>query len=221
MNLKKDGEKAKKGFKKFWYLLWNDNSFKGWLFSLIFLFVFIKFIFFPFLNLVTGTQLPLAIVESCSMYHQGNIFSDFNDWFTTHTSKYNNLGIQQEEFKEFAFKKGFDKGDILLLLKANSAKLKVGDIIAFNAGTKGTPVIHRIIKIEEKNGKKIFTTMGDNNERMLTPENNLGKVDEREIKENQLVGKAVIRVAPWLGWVKLIFFEWAKTSEERGFCSER
>ncbi|VVB84063.1 Uncharacterised protein [uncultured archaeon] len=213
-------EKVKKGFKKFWFLLWKDNSFKGWIFSLIFLFVFIKFIFFPFLNFATGTALPLAIVESCSMYHQGNLFSNFNDWISRHEEKYEAVNITKAEFQSFGFKSGFSKGDILFIVKANPDKLKVGNIIAFVSGAGGTPVIHRIISIKEVNGEKIFTTMGDNNAKVLVPGNNLGGVDEREIKSSQLVGRAVFRIAPFAGWIKLIFFEGSKPESERGFCRE-
>jgi signal peptidase I len=219
-SLKKEEGIIKKGFKKFWFLLWKDNSIKGWLFSLIFLFVFIKFIFFPFLNLVTGTSLPLAIVESCSMYHQGNVFSNFDDWFDGHQAKYESINITKEEFLDFIFKRGFSKGDILFIMGANPDKLEIGNVILFKSGNKNTPVIHRIINIQEKNGKRIFTTMGDNNAQILTPSNNPGGVDEREITEEQLVGKAVFRIAPGIGWIKLIFFEGSRSSSERGFCTE-
>ena len=210
----------KKGLKKFWFLLWEDNSIKGWLFSLIILFIFIKFIFFPFLNFTTGTTLPLAIVESCSMYHQGNFFSNFDDWFGRHETKYLGINISKTEFQSFIFRNGFSKGDILFIIKADPEKLKIGDIIAFNAGTGGTPVIHRIVKITEENGQRIFSTMGDNNAKMLIPSNNLGGVDETQITSRQLVGKAVFRVAPWFGWVKLVFYEGLKPESERGFCRE-
>lgn len=220
MNLKKVGETGKKGFKKFWFLLWKDNSIKGWIFSLIFLFVLIKFILLPGLSLVTGTSLPLAIVESCSMYHEGNFFSTFNSWFDRHESKYETRNITKENFSDFSFRRGFSKGDILFIVKANPDKLKLGDIILFNSGNKGTPVIHRIIKIEERDGEKIFTTMGDNNAQMLIPGNNLAGIDEREIRSGQLVGKAVFRIAPFVGWAKLIFFEGSRPASERGFCKE-
>ena len=220
MRLRKIKEGTKKGFKKFWFLLWKDNSIKGWLFSMVFLFVFIKFVFFPVLNLVTGTTLPLAIVESCSMYHQGNVFSNFDDWFVRHTPKYSELDITKSEFQNFIFKRGFSKGDILFIVGANPDKLKVGDIIAFKSGTKNTPVIHRIIEIKEEDGKRIFTTIGDNNAKVLVPSNNLAGVDETSIQESQIVGKAVFRIAPALGWVKLVFFEFSKPVSERGFCKE-
>jgi hypothetical protein len=220
MNIKSASEKTKKGFKKFWFLLWNDNSFKGWMFSIIFLFIFIKFIFFPFLNLVTGTSLPMAIVESCSMHHQNNFFSSFNTWFDKHESKYEEFNINKSEFEKFEIRRGFSKGDILFIVKADPEKLKVGDVIAFHSGTKGTPVIHRIISIEEENGERFFNTLGDNNAKILVPNNNAGGIDERNITSEQLVGKAVFRIVPWFGWVKLVFFESFRAESERGFCKE-
>ncbi len=198
-------------FKKFWFLLWKDNSIKGWIFSIVFLFIFIKFIFFPVISVATGTSLPLAIVESCSMYHQGNILSNFNDWFQRHEVKYDNIEINKTEFSGFILKNGFNKGDILLITRANPEKLKIGDIIIFNGDLKN-PIIHRIISIEERDGKRIFSTMGDNNNGQLS--------FEKEITEEQLIGKASFKLAPYAGWVKLVFFDWQKPASERGFCGE-
>ena len=118
------------------------------------------------------------------------------------------------------FKRGFTKGDILFLIKAKPEKLKIGDTIAFNSGTRNVPVIHRIIKIQGTGEEITFTTIGDNNEKTLDSSNNAAGVDEREIKSDQLVGKAAFRVAPWLGWGKLIFFERLKQESERGICKE-
>lgn len=199
-------------FKKFWFLLWKDNSFKGWIFSIVFLFVIIKFVFFPLMSLVTGTALPLAIVESCSMYHEGNILSNFNDWFQKHEIKYENIRINQTEFSDFPLRKGFNKGDILLITRANPEKIEVGDIIIFQSDLKN-PIIHRIISIKEKtDGSRVFSTMGDNNNGQLP--------FEKEITEEQLVGKASFKLAPYAGWIKLVFFDWKKSQTERGFCVE-
>ena len=115
------------------------------------------------MSLVTGTALPLAIVESCSMYHEGNILSNFNDWFQKHEIKYENIRINQTEFSDFPLRKGFNKGDILLITRANPEKIEVGDIIIFQSDLKN-PIIHRIISIKEKtDGSRVFSTMGDNN----------------------------------------------------------
>jgi signal peptidase I len=198
-------------FDKLWNILWKDNSLKGWVFSVIFLFVFIKFIFFPMLSLVTGTSLPLAIVESCSMYHEGVIFYDYDNWWQGHESKYLNYEIEKNNFADFTFKNGFNKGDILFIIKAKPEKLKIGDVIIFNVG-KQTPVIHRIISIENHDGDYIFSTMGDNNNGQLSIEKN--------IREEQLMGKAIFKIAPYVGWGKLVFFEGTKEPSQRGFCKE-
>ena len=209
MNLLK---RLKNYLDKLWFLLWKDDSFKGWIFSIIFLFIFIKFIFFPSLSLVTGTSLPLAIVESCSMYHKGNLFSNFDSWWERHEEKYSGFIINDLDFKNFPLENGFNKGDILFIVKANPEKLKQGDVIIFNAGQRN-PIIHRIVNIREVDGKKIFSTIGDNNNGQLSFEN--------KVTEDILVGKAVVKLAPYFGWVKLVFYDWQKLVEERGFCQER
>jgi len=96
-------KRLKEYWKKFWFLLWKDDSLKGWIFSIIFLFIFIKLVFFPGLSLITGTELPLAIVESCSMYHKGNLFSSFDAWYERHDEKYAEFIINKLDFQDFSF----------------------------------------------------------------------------------------------------------------------
>jgi len=204
-------ENKKNLFQKFWFLLWKDNSIKGWIFSIIFLFLFIKFIFFPVLSLTTGTSLPLAIVESCSMYHDKGFFSNFDSWWSGHEEKYMALGINKTDFEEFTLKKGFNKGDILFIIGANPEKINVGDVVIFSANQRN-PIIHRVVEIKEVNGKRIFSTMGDNNNGQLS--------FEKQITEEQLVGKTAIKLAPYAGWIKLVFYDWKKPIGEKGFCVE-
>jgi len=196
-------------WKRFWYYFWKDDTIWGWIFSFAVIIILIKFVFFPFLNFATGTALPLAIVESCSMYHEGDLFSNPNKWYDAHESKYEQFDISKEQFSEFKFKKGFNKGDILFVFGTKPEKLKVGDTIIFQA-SQTTPVIHRIIEIKEEDGERIFSTMGDNNNGQLPFEKN--------IKEEQIIGRASLRLIPYLGWGKLIFFEFTKPKEQRGFC---
>lgn len=209
----KKRKKSKPGilWGKFWFLLWKDDSFKGWIFSIIFLFIFIKFIFFPLLSLVTGTSLPLAIVESCSMYHKGNLASDFDNWWERHNDKYNPFTINKLDFQDFKFRNGFNKGDILFIIGTEPEKLKQGDVIIFNANQRN-PVIHRIMEINEVEGSLTFSTIGDNNHGQISFEKN--------IKQEQIVGKAVFKLVPYIGWGKLIFFESRKPASQRGFCNE-
>ena len=196
---------------KFWFLLWKDESFKGWLFSIIFIFIFIKFIFFPGLSLITGTPLPLAIVESCSMYHDGNILSNTNSWFERHDEKYSMFEIEKSDFLDFRFEKGMNKGDILFVIGTNPNRLKIGDVIIFNANQRN-PIIHRIVEIKNENNEKIFSTIGDNNNGQLS--------FEKDIKAEEILGKPIVKIAPYLGWIKLVFFEGSKPQSERGFCDE-
>jgi hypothetical protein len=175
--------------------------------------LFIKLIFFPGLSLITGTQLPLAIVESCSMYHEGNFFSDFDEWFERHERKYDRKRIEYEDFLGFPFKKGFNKGDILFIIGADAEDLEIGDVIVFQ-GNQKNPIIHRIIdkNVNKDDGRIYFSTIGDNNNGQLQ--------EEDKIYETQIIGKAVFRIAPYVGWGKLMFFEFSRPRSERGFCEE-
>ena len=203
---------SKKYLKKLWYILWKDDSLKGWILSIIFLLILIKLILFPTLNLITGTQYPLAIVESCSMYHKGNLFSNYNLWWDEHKGKYLKFNITKQEFKNFKFKNGFNKGDILFAVGVNPNKLKVGDIILFKVN-KNDPIIHRIIKIKKINNKTYFSTIGDNN--------NGQWYFEKNISGNQIIGKASLKIAPYLGWGKLIFYDWRNPPDQRGACHQQ
>ena len=165
--------------------------------------------------------MSLAIVESCSMYHKPTIplIYNFDNWWNNHEDKYKKLGMGENSFKNFLLKNGFNKGDILFAVKATPEKLKVGDVIMFDAG-QNNPLIHRIIKITKQENEYIFSTIGDNNQYSFTETNNVYGIDEINIKENQLVGKAVFKIAPYLGWSKLIFYDWKKIEVERGLCHE-
>ena len=96
--------------KKFWKFL-NEDSWQSWLVSLVLIVVIIKFIFFPALSFITQTPLPLVVVESCSMYHESN----FEDWWEKNSGWYESKEIAYEEFKEFPFRSGLNKGDIIFV----------------------------------------------------------------------------------------------------------
>ena len=180
---------------RFWKFL-NEDTWQSWLVRLVLAFVLIKFVFFPIMSIVTGSPLPLVVVESCSMYHSTN----FNSWWDQNGLWYEDRGITKQNFEDFSFNGGLNKGDIVLVY--NRGKYKLGDIIIFKSDYLH-PIIHRII--DENN----LQTKGDHNSRQLSI--------EKKINENQVLGKAVARV-PGLGWLKLIFFEGTKPPEERGFC---
>ncbi len=187
--------KPKEMFKKSWDYLKRD-TWDSWLVSLVLVFLVVKFIFFPLLSLATGSPLPLVVVESCSMYHS----SDFDDWWFQNKAWYEENDISKEDFLKYKFQNGLNKGDIILTW-GHSDYVR-GDIIIFNAETT-YPLIHRIIS-----SKKI-STKGDHN---------LGQLPvEKDIQESQILGKAIVKI-PFLGWLKLIFFEPFKPENQRGFC---
>jgi len=214
MDFKEVWSKIKKG----WKWVWGSDSFLSWIVALIIIFIAVKFIFFPILSLIMGTSLPLAGVESSSMDHQiakddfgryglcGNGFSkedkqyiDFDNYWDACGNWYEDNGITKGKFSKFPLKNGFSKGDIIIVW--GRFKPKVGDVIIFKPNPESLaprPIIHRIVKIED--GR--IQTKGDHNREQLTVSNNFYRTDETDIKENQVIGKAVFKI-PYLGWPKI------------------
>jgi len=184
-----------KWLKDFWAFLKKD-SLASWIVSLILLFIAIKFIIFPLLSLVTGSSLPLVVVESCSMYHS----SSFDNWWYQNGAWYISRNITKSDFESFTLKNGLNKGDVVVVLGDDSPK--IGDIIIYDAGTQ-YPLIHRIVTMSP------MGTKGDNSIEQLTIEQSIS---------NPIIGKAVARI-PLIGWIKLIFLEPFKPASQRGFCS--
>ena len=188
-------KKQRNAFKDLWEFLKAD-TWQSWLVSIILIIVFIKFILFPSLSLITGSKLPLVVIESCSMYHE----SGFEDWWGKNSQWYESKDISKSDFKSFSFSNGLNKGDIILVI--GKKDYKIGDIIIFTASAK-YPLIHRIISTSP------FATKGDHNSDQLDM--------EREIKKSAILGKSAVRI-PFLGWIKLIFFEPFRPASQRGFC---
>ncbi len=181
--------------KKFWNFLQKD-TWQSWIVSLILILIFIKFIFFPFLSLITGSSLPLVVVESCSMYHE----TSFENWWSSNSAFYESKNIELSDFQSFPFKNGLNKGDIILVWGYSDYKL--GDIIIFQAPTPN-PLIHRLISLSPTE------TKGDHNSGQLEIEKN--------IEENKIIGKSIAKI-PLVGWLKLVFFEPFRPASQRGLC---
>lgn len=188
-----------KYFKRVWKFL-QEDSWPSFLVTLVLAFIMIKFVFFPGLSVLTGTSLPLVIVESCSMYHhEDGLEKTFESG-----SVYEDYGLSLADSIGWDFQNGFAKGDVIFVVGADD--LEVGDVIIFEGGRE-YPLIHRLVEVGET-----YATKGDNyvtNSRQLA--------SEKKISEDQLIGKALFRV-PIIGWAKLIFFEPGKTEDRRGFC---
>ena len=76
----------------------------------------------------------------------------------------------------------FDAGDLIFIRKCDPDTLKEGDIICFHTIIENEYALntHRIEKIEESNGLRSYTTMGDNNN---------GIADSHVISNGDIVGK--------------------------------
>ncbi|MDP1695452.1 MAG: S26 family signal peptidase [archaeon] len=182
--------------KKFWKFL-QEDTWQSWIVSLVLIVILIKFIFFPTISFITGSPLPLVVIESCSMYHNSN----FESWWDTHSAIYSQYSINKSEFQNYPFKNGLNKGDVIFVW--GRADLKEGDVIIFEAGTQH-PLIHRLISTFP------LSTKGDNNENQLDM--------EKFISQEKIIGKGIARI-PLVGWLKLIFFDMFKPASQRGFCN--
>lgn len=81
-------------------------------------------------------------------------------------------------------------GDLVIYQQVPPEEIRIGDIIVFS--TPSGTVIHRVVKIDENNGRYYFTTRGGAN-----------RVEDHELLlEENIRGRVVFRI-PWLGWISI------------------
>jgi signal peptidase I len=85
----------------------------------------------------------------------------------------------------------FYQGDMLVLQGTPREQVSVGDIIVFDTPSGGTPIVHRIVDINQDG---TFQTKGDANSGQLPY--------ERSIEYSQIHGR-VLLIIPYMGWVKI------------------
>ena len=203
-----------KAARKFWKFFWEEDTLASWIANIVVAFVIIRFVVYPLLGIVLGTGYPIVAVVSESMEHglyNNKLCQDhptdfkesFDNYWDVCGQWYESNGITKEEFKKFPFRNGFDKGDVILLWRANKNNLEVGDVLIFQ-GTKPQPIIHRIVKVWEEEGEHFYQTKGDHNERSIS-----GNFGETKISEERILGQGLVRI-PYLGWLKIIFVELVK-----------
>lgn len=91
----------------------------------------------------------------------------------------------------------FYRGYIVICKKIDSkdiSNIKVGDILQYQLGKNA--IIHRVINIEEEDGKIYFTTKGDNN----------NSPDTKRVEENQVLGIVKFKI-PYAGYPSVWFSE--------------
>lgn len=192
-----DKKKIKAISKKVWWFIWEDNSIWSWIANIILAFILIKYIVYPSLGFLLGTSYPIVAVVSSSMEHDGN----FDGWWGSQGKWYLDNNISKEEFVNFDFRNGFNKGDIMILYGERSEGIEIGEVVVFRS-KRPDPIIHRVVKKWEINEGYYFQTKGDHNADSIKS----STLDETNINEGQLLGRAVIRV-PLLGYIKIWFVE--------------
>jgi len=217
---KKQLKKIKKALKKIWWFIWESDSIWSWIVNIILAFLIIKFIIYPGLGFMLGTTHPVVAVVSSSMEHNAvpicsasmdgkclvyekgkyeicgveinrkgflsldEYYSVCGDWYL------DTVNITRAEFGEFKFKNGFNKGDIMVLVKPKN--VRIGDVIVFNVNHRADPIIHRVVGITGEG----FMTKGDHNSKPWD--------FEYIVPKETVIGKAAVRVQ-FLGWIKIGF----------------
>jgi signal peptidase I len=74
----------------------------------------------------------------------------------------------------------FETGDLIIIKKVASSSIKEGDVITFQASNDKF-VSHRVVEVNQQNGKPGFVTKGDNN----------NVKDEQVVSSEDLMGKKV------------------------------
>ncbi|MDP3698438.1 MAG: signal peptidase I [Nanoarchaeota archaeon] len=194
--------------KKAWHFFWHEDSLASFAVNIGVALLVIIYVVYPLLGMVLGTSFPIVAVISESMQHglhNGKLcdayFVEFKESFDNYWdvcgSWYEEQGISKERFKSFPFAQGFNKGDVIVLWRANKDNLEVGDILVFQ-NDRPQPIIHRMVQIEEEDGKSFYHTKGDHNRGSIA--------GEEKIDQGRIYGKGLFRV-PYLGWVKILFVE--------------
>lgn len=182
-------------WKKIWHFVWHEESLASWLVNLVLSFVLVKWVIYPGVGFLLGTSYPIVAVVSSSMEHNG---LGFEDWWEKNGGWYMERGITQEDFGDYSFTNGFNKGDIMVLKGIEPKAIKMGMVVVYEHSRYNNPIIHRVVQIREGQGALMFVTKGDNN----------FDADTELVREEQIqrTGKAIFRL-PLLGWVKILFVE--------------
>nr|XP_020766930.1 signal peptidase complex catalytic subunit SEC11A isoform X3 [Odocoileus virginianus texanus] len=82
----------------------------------------------------------------------------------------------------------FHRGDLLFLTNRVEDPIRVGEIVVFRIEGREIPIVHRVLKIHEKqNGHIKFLTKGDNN---AVDDRGLYKQGQHWLEKKDVVGRA-------------------------------
>ncbi|MEM5793945.1 MAG: hypothetical protein QXD54_02155 [Candidatus Aenigmatarchaeota archaeon] len=173
---------------------------EGW-FGYIFyaaLGIIIAFLVNLTLAVALSTDLPVVAVVSGSMIHDETIELNHYQWLEK------KFGYNRSYIDSWPVNKGFGIGDLPII--QGSKDYKVGDVVVFSVPCESSPIIHRIVYINEDGS---YQTKGDHNPDQITKCCGIEKqvcYTEKSISKDQIHGK-VIFIIPKLGYFKVIASE--------------
>uniref|UniRef100_A0A8C5STH2 Signal peptidase complex catalytic subunit SEC11 n=1 Tax=Laticauda laticaudata TaxID=8630 RepID=A0A8C5STH2_LATLA len=101
----------------------------------------------------------------------------------------------------------FHRGDLLFLTNRVEEPIRVGEIVVFRIEGREIPIVHRVLKIHEKqNGDIKFLTKGDNN---AVDDRGLYKQGQHWLEKKDVVGRARGFV-PYIGIVTILMNDYPK-----------
>ncbi|XP_029430455.1 zinc finger protein 592 isoform X2 [Rhinatrema bivittatum] len=101
----------------------------------------------------------------------------------------------------------FHRGDLLFLTNRVEDPIRVGEIVVFRIEGREIPIVHRVLKIHEKeNGEIKFLTKGDNN---AVDDRGLYKQGQHWLEKKDVVGRARGFV-PYIGIVTILMNDYPK-----------
>uniref|UniRef100_A0A672L7R3 Signal peptidase complex catalytic subunit SEC11 n=1 Tax=Sinocyclocheilus grahami TaxID=75366 RepID=A0A672L7R3_SINGR len=101
----------------------------------------------------------------------------------------------------------FHRGDLLFLTNRVEDPIRVGEIVVFRIEGREIPIVHRVLKIHEKeNGDIKFLTKGDNNS---VDDRGLYKQGQHWLEKKDVVGRARGFV-PYIGIVTILMNDYPK-----------
>ncbi|MEQ2178507.1 hypothetical protein GOODEAATRI_014744 [Goodea atripinnis] len=105
----------------------------------------------------------------------------------------------------------FHRGDLLFLTNRVEDPIRVGEIVVFRIEGREIPIVHRVLKIHEKeNGDIKFLTKGDNN---AVDDRGLYKQGQHWLEKKDVVGRARGFV-PYIGIVTILMNDYPKFKED-------
>jgi signal peptidase I len=182
--------------------LWRNEYFKSAL--AIGIIIAVVFGFFFGLQFLLNTPVPVRVVESGSMCVPYDGACD--GWLSlTHP-----------------FAQTLHKGDIIIIQQVDPKDLNTNypysDIIVYEnpADQSSTPIVHRIVAVDDNNGTLYFQTKGDGNGGpqykwpVVPPpqqyDSNTLWTTGVGVPQDLVVGRVVMRI-PWFGWITLFMRE--------------